>query len=145
MVSEVVNALAALLDGRTSSADPQTPASVTATEERADPRAAGAGSESPEAEIRATNWSTGSSSVHEAARSGTLEAGSDDLWPSRSGVRPVMDASGRLWPKILGAVRGEAAWVVRGGIVSRWLEVAAALAGLGALGGAFALRRRFLG
>ncbi len=55
-----------------------------------------------------------------------------------------MDANG-LWLKIPGVFREEAAWVARGGTVKGWLEVAAALGGLGAVGGAFALRRRFLG
>jgi hypothetical protein len=166
LVSVVVNALTDLLDGRRSSADPQSSASVVTTEvgtdepdnapagnelarvpnknAGADPRGAGAGSASPEAEIRATSGSTGSSSVYEAAGSGTLEAGGNDLWSSRSGERAVTDAEG-LWLKIPGAVRERAAWVVRGGIVKGWLEVAAALAGLGAVGGAFAVRRRFLG
>ena len=155
LVRVFVDTLAALLDGRRPSADPQTSASVATTEVGAGPRAAGAGSESPEAEIGATSWSTGSSSVHEAAsgepgrddetaRSATLEVGGNYLWSSRSGERPIRDANG-LWPKIPGAVREEVAWVARGGIVNGWLEVAAALAGLGAVGGAFALRRRFLG
>lgn len=141
LVSVVVGALAALLDGSRSSADPQT----SATGVGADPHGTGAGSHPREAEIGAKSWSTGSYSVHEAAGSGTFEAGGNDLWSSRSGERPGMAANG-FWPKIPGAVRQEAAWVGRGGSVNGWLEVvAAALAGLGAVGGAFALRRRFLG
>jgi hypothetical protein len=149
-----VGALAALLEGRRSSADPQ--ASVASAEVGAYPRGTGAGSEPREAEIGTKSWSTGSFSLREtvsgaagrgdaAARPGTFEAGGDDPGSSRSGERPVMDASG-LWPKIPGAVGEEAARVGRGGIVNGWLEAgAAALAGLGAVGGAFALRRRFLG
>ena len=153
-VGVVVGALAALLEGRRSSADPQ--ASVASAEVGAYPRGTGAGSEPREAEIGTKSWSTGSFSLREtvsgaagrgdaAARPGTFEAGGDDPGSSRSGERPIMDASG-LWPKIPGAVGEEAARVGRGGIVNGWLEAgAAALAGLGAVGGAFALRRRFLG
>jgi hypothetical protein len=167
LIGVVVDALAALLDGRRSPADPQTPASAVTTEVEAgepdnalagvelagvhnkntgaDARGAGAGSESPEAEIGATSGGTGPSTVHQAPRSFTLKVGGNDLWSSRSGERPVMNANGP-WLKIPDVVRDEAAWVARGGIVSGWLEVvAAALAGLGAVGGAFALRRRFLG